>query len=245
MKTIFFEIHKLVLPRHGVAGLIAIATLFAFSNSSFALWPAGVYRFDAISGTVLEKETREPIEGVVVVGHWGLERSVGYSGTTYTGPLLVKEAVTDKDGKFSIAATVTTDIHRSGHFIADRYPEIAFFKSGFDFTVYKQSGKYPQNGIRPPFDTLHENEYLMLKWLPDRTALVKKLDTTILSFTLTTSASVCADFEGVTPLLLSAMRIERDRIAKTDIELAGYFAGAYRLLDMESCARNINRGKKP
>lgn len=219
--------------------------LFGFVTSAAALWPAGIYRFDAISGTVLDKETRKPIEGVVVVGHWGLRQNHGFEGSSYTGPLLVKEAITDKDGKFLLTPTITTDIHKSGHFVAELYPEIAFFKGGYDFTVYKHSGKYPRNGVREPFDSLKADEYLMPKWLSDSRAQIEKLKHTFLALTLTNTSGVCSDFETVTPRLLTALRSERDRLVKFDEELAGYFSFGSSLKSMESCISNLRNEKKP
>ena len=122
----------MALSRPRIASMFAMALLLAFSSSSFAIWPFGVYRFDAISGTVLDKETRKPIEGVVVLGHWGLEGNT-LMNSYYAGPLVVKETMTDKDGKFMIPASVATDVHKRGHFNSERYPEIAFFKGGYDF----------------------------------------------------------------------------------------------------------------
>ena len=236
---------QFIMRRRQVVGLLATVMLFAFSTNSSALWPAGIYRFDAITGVVLDKETRKPIEGVVVVGHWGLEKQL-IMGSAYTGPLVVKEAVTDKEGRFLITPTVTTDIHKSGHFNSKYFPEIAFFKSGFDFTVYRHSGKYPQNGIPPPFDTLNEDEYLMSRWLPDRKSQIDKWVKTIVpSISLTDTPGFCANYETDAPLLLRAFRVERERLAKTDAELAEYFESVYWLSKMESCIRKLQNGKKP
>ena len=235
------------MRRRHVAGLLATVMLFAFVNNAYALWPAGVYRFDAIKGTVLDKETRKPIEGVVVVGHWGLERQL-IMGSSYTGPLVVKETVTDKDGKFTIPASIATDVHKRGHFNAEMYPEIAFFKSGFEFTVYRHSGIEPMTGNPVKYNTVTGDDYLMSKWLPGRSALIEKLAHAFSPLELldTFIPGFCPNYEIVTPRLLRALRLERDRIAKTDAELSDYFAYAYSLRSMESCISNHNQnGKSP
>ena len=232
------------MRRRYVAGLLATVMLFAFSTNSSALWPAGIYRFDAIKGIVLDKETRKPVEGVVVVGHWGL-RTNQIMSSSYEGPLVVKEAVTDKDGKFTIPASVATDIHKRGHFNAEMYPEIAFFKSGYDFTVYRHSAIEPMSGNPVTYNTVTGDDYLMSKWLPDSKAQMKRLENMFQSFGLINTAGTCADYETVTPLLLTALRSERDRLAKIDGELAAYFAFGYSLKSMESCISNLRNGKKP
>ena len=227
----------MALSRPRIASMFAMALLLAFSSSSFAIWPFGVYRFDAISGTVLDKETRKPIEGVVVLGHWGLEGNT-LMNSYYAGPLVVKETMTDKDGKFMIPASVATDVHKRGHFNSERYPEIAFFKSGYDFVVYRHNGKEP---LRPNevYNTLKENEYTMPKWPSDKDAQVEMLKDAHLALTLTNTSGVCSDFEMISPSLLAALRAERERIAKTDSQLAGSFAYRYALRSMETCILDI------
>ena len=243
MKAILSQLRQFVLARSFVGILITGAMLSAFSTSAFALWPAGVYRFDAITGTVLDKETRKPIEGVVVVGHWGLETNQIMS-SSYSGPLVVKEVMTDKDGKFTIPASVATDIHKRGHFNAEMYPEIAFFKGGYDFTVYRHNGKRPISRFPEPYNTLNEDEYLMPEWLQDSKAQINKLENMFLSFALTNTAGTCTDFETVAPRLLSALRSERDRIAKENAQLSRLFANSYSLFAMEGCIlENKRKGK--
>ena len=232
------------MRRRHVAGLLATVMLFTFSTNSSALWPAGVYRFDAIKGTILDKETRKPIEGVVVVGHWGL-RTNQITSSSYEGPLVVKEAVTDKDGKFTIPSSIATDVHKRGHFDSESYPEIAFFKSGYDFTVYRHSGIEPMTGNPVTYNTLTGDDYLISKWLSDSKAQMNRLKNMFLTFGLINTAGTCADYETVTPLLLTAMRSERDRLANIDGELAAYFAFGYSLKSMERCISNLRNGKKP
>ena len=71
-----------------------LSILFAVS-----LWcaPAFAYTF---SGTLIDAETKEPIEGAAVVAHWHEEQA------TPTGPYTrlkdVKETLSDKDGKWII-----------------------------------------------------------------------------------------------------------------------------------------------
>ncbi len=89
--------------------LVGAAVLLMCSVSGCAVLPFGAYRFDEINGTVLDKETRMPIQGVVVVGRLGLEKT-NFGGSSFNRPLVVKETVTDKEGKFSLPSSIATDI---------------------------------------------------------------------------------------------------------------------------------------
>ena len=233
------------MRRRHVAGLLATVMLFAFVNNAYALWPAGVYRFDAIKGTVLDKETRTPIEGAVVVGHWGL-RTNQIMSSSYSGPLVVKETITDKDGKFTIPASIATDVHKRGHYVSELYPEVAFFKSGYDLAVYRHSGIDPLTGNPVTYNALTGDEYLMSKWLPDSKAQIDRLMNTFFPFQLIETPGICPDYETTVPRLLTALRAERDRIASVDTQLSRLFAYAYSLKTMEICITNLKQnGKSP
>lgn len=54
----------------------------------------------AISGTVIDAETGSPIEGAVVLVEW--TKAEGVPGLVSTKSYKVVEAVTDKDGKFTV-----------------------------------------------------------------------------------------------------------------------------------------------
>ena len=240
MKTILIQIRQFLTRRRHVAGLLATVMLFAFSTNSSALWPAGVYRFDAITGSVLDKETRKPIEGVVVVGHWGLETNT-LMNSSYSGPLVVKETITDKDGKFTIPASIATDVLKRGHFNAEMYPEIAFFKSGYEFTVYRHSGIDPITGDPVTYNTAKGDEYLMPKVAIARSLRLKEWRDRPTTFGVLDAFS-CLNFEQVTPRLLNALRQEFTSIATVDRELADYFASSTRLERVERCIKKQQAG---
>lgn len=65
------------------------------------------YSFTEIKGTVIDAETKKPIEGVVVVALWKINWR-GRPGIYYEGGtakvIHAEEAVTDKDGKYTIPA---------------------------------------------------------------------------------------------------------------------------------------------
>jgi hypothetical protein len=76
--------------------LISLLGLACVSNTSCALAKDRVY-----GGRVIDADTQEPIEGVVVVAYW-YERMATPAGSD-TRLKEVKEALTDKDGKWSIS----------------------------------------------------------------------------------------------------------------------------------------------
>lgn len=98
--------------------LIALCPLQACS-----LW----YSAEAIEAWVVDKETNQPIEGVIVVAHWQL-----YGGLhpDDAGELTILETVTDKAGRFHFPAWGP---RLSSARLAWMDPEILLFKSGFKY----------------------------------------------------------------------------------------------------------------
>ncbi len=81
-----------------------------------------------ISGTVIDKETKQPLEGVIVVVHYNLYKG-GLAGRRQTGLLHVEETVTDKNGKYYFKAwgPVSTWTGRLGY----ESPQMLFAKAGY------------------------------------------------------------------------------------------------------------------
>lgn len=71
--------------------LLLLTFLLSCSGCMSYLGKDGPY-----SGKIVDKETRQPLEGVVVVGNWGTAQ---WGSTTYYDTY---ETVTDKDGNFNI-----------------------------------------------------------------------------------------------------------------------------------------------
>ncbi len=88
--------------------VLAVATLFML---------AGCYT--EITGTVVDAETGQPIEGVVVLVEW--TKTHGF-GDTYTESYKVIEAVTDNDGKATISGTFSPTVNR---------PHVTVYKKGY------------------------------------------------------------------------------------------------------------------
>lgn len=72
-----------------------------------------------ITGTVVDAETGKPIEGAVVLVEWTKTHGFGH---TYTESYKVVEAITDKDGKATIAGTFSPTVN---------VPHVTVYKKGY------------------------------------------------------------------------------------------------------------------
>jgi hypothetical protein len=75
--------------------LWGVAAALAFGSTGHIYYSDGPWK-----GTVIDAETKEPLEGVVVVAIW--EKKYGGPAGPYTYFLDAVEAMTDKDGQFVI-----------------------------------------------------------------------------------------------------------------------------------------------
>lgn len=75
--------------------------------------------YATITGTVLDSETGEPIEGAIVLVEW--TKTKGF-GLTYHEVYKIIEVVTDKDGTFTISGTYSPFVDP---------PEVVIYKKGF------------------------------------------------------------------------------------------------------------------
>lgn len=105
-----------------------------------------IFKKPAYNGKVIDAETKEPIEGAVVVAVYE-KRSLGIV-ESYSVIIEVKEVVTDKNGVFHIPAYTTLIQPLSW----GSYTTFIIFKPGYGkFPEYR---KYPPKGI--PLDVLEE-----------------------------------------------------------------------------------------
>ena len=74
----------------------------------------------SITITLLDSETKEPIEGAVAIAFWNQTKGLGL---TYTETVKIVEAVSNKDGKFTIPAV-------SVSIFADK-PHLKVYKAGY------------------------------------------------------------------------------------------------------------------
>lgn len=90
------------------------------------------YSAEAIEGRVVDADTKEPVEGVVVTADWELRRSGYYpGGSPYGGELMVMESVTDKNGRFSFVAW--GPIRQFKGELHEHDPRLILFKSGYRY----------------------------------------------------------------------------------------------------------------
>ena len=97
----------------------------------FFLWSTypWVYWADPIEATVVDAQTKQPIEGVIVVAMWILK---GGTHRDEVGFLEVLETVTDAEGRFYFGGWGPMRRPRWGLLVAQD-PEIFLFKDGYRF----------------------------------------------------------------------------------------------------------------
>jgi hypothetical protein len=76
--------------------------------------------YATITGTVVDSETGEPIEGAVVLVEW--TKTKGVPGMTHTESYKVIEAVTDKEGKATVSGVFNPMVNP---------PDITIYKMGY------------------------------------------------------------------------------------------------------------------
>ena len=105
-----------------LAGFLVLAVLISFS---FASWL--FYHKPEFKGKVIDAETRQPIDGVVVVPMYQTHTLISGPGGGYSSIIHVKEALTGKSGEFHIPS-YTTIIQPNS--LEDRVGFI-FYKPGY------------------------------------------------------------------------------------------------------------------
>ena len=80
---------------------VVVAVIISFTISAYAGWP--IYSKPEFRGRVIDAETKEPIEGAVVVVLYE-KWEFGGPGGGNTLPMDAKETLTDKDGEFYFTA---------------------------------------------------------------------------------------------------------------------------------------------
>ena len=126
--------------------LIFIMMIISFTTSAFAGWL--IYHKPEFRGQVIDAETKEPIEGAVVVVVYKKHSLISGPGGGYTSVIKVKEALTDKKGEFKFPPYTTLIQPNS-------------IEDNVEFIIYKPGyGSYPNMQKSP----LHEYdaEYFFL-----------------------------------------------------------------------------------
>ena len=88
-----------------------------------------VYHAEPIEGWVVDAETNQPLEGVIIVAHWQLR-----GGVMEDNPIAqihIDEAVTDRNGRYAFKGW-GPKFALLGH-LRDESPGLMFFKSGYKY----------------------------------------------------------------------------------------------------------------
>lgn len=87
------------------------------------------YSAEPIEAWVIDANSKQPIEGAIVVAHWVLEGGIH---TDRVGELIISETVTDKNGRFYFSAWGPIR-HWKRSRLTYMDPEILIFKSGYEY----------------------------------------------------------------------------------------------------------------
>lgn len=87
-----------------------------------------------ITATVVDAETKEPLQGVIVVAHWQLVQGGFLDSSIPAGELMVMEAITDADGKFHFPAWGPKYVFMGRMKYFD--PELILFKPGYEYETF-------------------------------------------------------------------------------------------------------------
>jgi hypothetical protein len=113
---------------------IAMSFVILIDGSAFAGWL--IFHKPAFKGKVIDFETKEPIEGAVVVIVY--KKHVYGPAGGYSSVVKVKETLTDENGEF-IFSSYLTIIHP---FSRENYADFIIYKPGY--------GSFPKNKMSPP-----------------------------------------------------------------------------------------------
>jgi hypothetical protein len=136
-------------------GLLASVTPVAMLACALLVLSAcsTTYQAEPIEAWVVDAESSQPIEGVVVTANWELEiGTVG--GNVPVGQIMVMETVTDSKGHFyfpawgpkTVPSTMPHPLRTQPH-LATRDPHILLFKSGYKW-MGLENGRYNKGSVR-------------------------------------------------------------------------------------------------
>jgi hypothetical protein len=137
------------------------------------------YSADPIEAWVMDAETKQPLENVIVVAHWELEttsRIVPHQ-TNSAGSLMILETVTDKNGRFYFPAWGPKWHLGTGN-LTDSDPELILFKSGYKYlrvsnSRYLRPSKYSDVGKPSGTESKPTGSKRISFWSGERVGLEK------------------------------------------------------------------------
>jgi hypothetical protein len=120
--------------RHLAAALICVISLLATACDAQKASSGGAsYSEPALIGKVIDQETKKPIEGAVIYGHYATSSGTLAGGSKFGEHVKSFEAVTDANGNFKLDAW-STDKKISGQ-PNGKFPLIAVWKPGYGLEI--------------------------------------------------------------------------------------------------------------
>ena len=119
---------------------LLLSGLFILALPACATGYPSEYAAEAIEAWVIDAETKQPLEGVIVVAHWELEGGIHLG---VMGDLEVLETVTDKNGRFHFPAWGPKKLPRGlphNARLTANDPELLLFKGGYKFDMLSNPG---------------------------------------------------------------------------------------------------------
>jgi hypothetical protein len=118
------------MREHKFSGLLAALFLLVMQTGCAAIYH-GSYSAEPIEATVVDTETGEPLEGVIVVAHWQLMH-LTFGGRVPVGSFKVMEAVTDQSGVFRFPAW-GPEVNATRGRLEEHSPQLVLFKQGYSY----------------------------------------------------------------------------------------------------------------
>ena len=111
---------------HKLRYVLLMALLLPLQACGAPFW----YKAEPIEAWVVDAETNQPLEGVIVVAHWQLKG--GLEGGNPVGEMMVMETLTDAKGRFYFPAWGPKLRSLDGR-LKTQSPGILLFKSGYEY----------------------------------------------------------------------------------------------------------------
>jgi hypothetical protein len=113
---------------------IALLGLMVLSLAACASPVRDLY-FGEIEGTVVDAETNQPIEGVVVYVNWqAIDRDYGFLQAVDIGPLYAAETTTDKQGHYVLPKSGPIKVDKIDE-LTPNAPKIGVIKDGYELDI--------------------------------------------------------------------------------------------------------------
>jgi hypothetical protein len=112
------------------SGVLAALFLLVMQTGCAALFHSS-YSSEPIEAKVVDADTGEPLEGVIVAAHWELVYG-SFGGRVPAGQIKVMETVTDKTGTFRFPAWGLVENKTSGS-LEEKSPRLLIFKNGYRY----------------------------------------------------------------------------------------------------------------